>query len=238
MNFIIDPLTKIKHYLFSNNGKQLLKKYIKYVQTGGNMKVDSQSGIFYGINPTGNADASFFNKLGIRSFGPFNANILADFINNPFHVAGNLNLPLFDALNNLDRIYLQNNTGPERDIKDAIETRVRTAQRYDTHDQGHVYWASLLNKIRNFIRAFISYVNFYENNPNYDKQQKIQIRNSMLYAAIETNKNDSLHQLSFEQASTTNAPTELDRMQARQNEQILGIPAPPNYIKVLESLNI
>ena len=35
MNFIIDPANGIRYELFSTNGKNLLKQYVKYVQSGG-----------------------------------------------------------------------------------------------------------------------------------------------------------------------------------------------------------
>ena len=101
MNFIIDPLTKLKYSLFSNNGKQLLKKYIKYVQIGGGLNVDLTTGVFYGVNKSGHADAAFFNNLGIRSSRRFDGQVLADFITYPTIREPNLNMSLLGALDSL-----------------------------------------------------------------------------------------------------------------------------------------
>jgi hypothetical protein len=35
MNYIIDPVSSNKYSIFSYNGKNLLKKYINYIQIGG-----------------------------------------------------------------------------------------------------------------------------------------------------------------------------------------------------------
>ena len=39
MNFIIDPANGMRYELFSTNGKNLLKKYVKYVQSGGMLTI-------------------------------------------------------------------------------------------------------------------------------------------------------------------------------------------------------
>ena len=224
MNFIIDPLTKLKYSLFSNNGKQLLKKYIKHVQIGGGMNVDLTTGVFYGVNKSGHADAAFFNNLGIRSSRRFNGRVLAEFITYPTRRVRHLNMSLLGALDSLPIKYLQiddgKGPGPEQDIKNAIEVRITDGTKFESHDGGHVHWAALLGKIRNYIRVFKTYVNKVENNTKYTNQKKLEIRNQMLGEIERTNsesKNTRLYEGAFEQASATKTQTKLDMEQAKKN---------------------
>jgi hypothetical protein len=225
MNFIIDPLTKLKYSLFSNNGKQLLKKYIKHVQIGGGMNIDPTTGVFYGFNKSGRADAAFFNNLGILSYGHFNRQVLDDFITYPTRRVGHLNMSLLGALDRLPIKYLKiddgRGHGPEQDIKNAIEVRITDGKKFESHDGGHVNWAALLGRIRNYIRVFKSYVNKVENNPKkYTRQQQLKIRNQMLGEIEITNyesKNTGLYEDAFRQASATKTQTELDMEQAKKN---------------------
>lgn len=221
MNFIIDPLTKMKYSLFDSNGKQLLKKYIKHVQIGGNIRVDRNTGEFYGINPSGEADATFFNNLGIRSYGRFNARVLEDFIETPTYKAGRLNMSLLEALDNLSEQFLKiddgNGPGPEQDINNAIEIRINEGQRYESHDKGHVHWAALLGKIRNYIRTYKTYVNRIENSREYTEKQKNELKRKMLGEIETTNLNTRLYESAFEQASATKNQERLDMKYAEQN---------------------
>lgn len=50
MNFIIDPANGIRYELFSTNGKNLLKQYVKYVQSGGVLLPKDKTKIIYDIN--------------------------------------------------------------------------------------------------------------------------------------------------------------------------------------------
>jgi hypothetical protein len=225
MNFIIDPLTKLKYSLFSNNGKQLLKKYIKHVQIGGGMKINRRTGMFYGVNPSGHADAAFFNNLGILSSGHFNGQVLEDFIKYPTRRVGHLNMSLLGALDRLPIKYLKiddgKGHGPEQDIKKAIEVRITDGTKFESHDGGHVHWAALLGRIRNYIRVFKTYVNNVENNrKKYTRQQQLKIRNQMLGEIEITNyesNNTGLYEDAFRQASATQTQTELDMEQAKKN---------------------
>ena len=224
MNFIIDPLTKLKYSLFSNNGKQLLKKYIKHVQIGGGMNIDPTTGVFYGVNKSGRADAAFFNNLGILSSGHFNGQVLDDFITYPTRRVGHLNMSLLGALDRLPIKYLKiddgKGHGPEQDIKNAIEVRITDGTKFESHDGGHVHWAALLGKIRNYIRVFKTYVNKVENNTKYTNQKQLEIRNQMLGEIEITNyesKNTRLYEGAFEQASATKTQTKLDMEQAKKN---------------------
>ena len=222
MNFIIHPLTKTKHSLFSKDGKKMLKKYIKHVQTGGSMDVDRRTGKFIGKNNTGDADARFFNNLGIRvRYGSFNTDVLSNFIYYPLRRHVNLNMSLMEALHNIDSAYLQiddaRNPGPERDINNAIQTRVDEAQGFNTHDPGHVHWAAELSKLRNFIRIFKVYYNTYFIDPNLNKFQKKIARNTMIQNANQINNNQSLYYQSFEHASATPAQFQPDLNQASRN---------------------
>jgi hypothetical protein len=58
------------------------------------MKIDRRTGMFYGVNPSGHADAAFFNNLGIRSSGYFDGQVLTNFITYPTIIERNLNMSL------------------------------------------------------------------------------------------------------------------------------------------------
>ena len=223
-NEIISPTTSARHSLFSNKGKQLLKSYIKYIQTGGGMKINRYTGLFIGYNRTGKADSFFLNNLGMRGYRGFNSKDLDNFINYPYDRPLHMNMSLVQALESIPDKYMKiddgNRKGPEQDIKHAIDARVVDGSRFQTHHSGHVHWGATLGKIHNLIRTYKTYVNNIKYNTDFTISHRIKLRNSMINESLNIHQNvdgSKLYDEAFEQASATEKQHEADIQHAKDN---------------------
>ena len=118
----------------------------------------------------GRADAKFLNNLGIRATR-FNAESLRRFIEYPNLVAPDLNMSLNQALELLppDQLYI-GRSGIEHLLKMQFKQELTTNAIFNTRS-GTCSLGAHLMKLRNYIRAYKTYVNRVENEPRYNDQE-------------------------------------------------------------------